>query len=87
MKVRSRAFVGCLVLACVGAAGGCSSYYRVMDPAGDRMYYTKSIDDYERSGAVKFTDDRTGSVVTLQSSEVKEITKAEYDAAMKQKAK
>ena len=37
---------------------------------------------YGYSGTVKFTDAVTGSTVTLHSSEVKTIDKAEYDAAV-----
>jgi hypothetical protein len=32
---------------------------------------------------VKIKDDRTGSTVTLQSSEVKEISEEEYEAGLK----
>ena len=62
---------------------GCSSYYRVTDPASGKTYYTTKINDAGRAGAVKIKDDRTGSVVTLQSSEVKEISADEYEAALK----
>jgi hypothetical protein len=62
---------------------GCSSHYRVTDPASGRTYYTTKVNDAGRAGAVKIKDDRTGSTVTLQSSEVKEISEEEYEAGLK----
>ena len=38
-----------------------------------------------KAGAVKFIDSKTGSEVILQSSEVKEITKDEFTAAVGKK--
>ena len=61
---------------------GCSNYYRVNDPAGTREYYTTDIDQ-TKSGAITFKDEKSGGVVTLQSSEVKEISEEEFDAAVK----
>jgi len=60
---------------------GCTTYYRVTDPASGKEYYTTNVKDKGRSGAVKITDDKTGSSVTLQSSEVREISEDEYKAA------
>jgi hypothetical protein len=65
------------------AVAGCSSHYRVTDPASGKTYYTTKINDAGRAGAVKIKDDRTGSTVTLQSSEVKEISADEYEAGLK----
>ena len=62
---------------------GCSSYYRVTDPASGKTYYTTKIDNAGRAGAVKIKDEKTGSMVTLQSSEVKEISEEEYEAGLK----
>jgi hypothetical protein len=62
---------------------GCTSHYRVTDPASGKTYYTTKINDAGRAGAVKIKDDRTGSTVTLQSSEVKEISEDEYEAGLK----
>jgi hypothetical protein len=53
----------------------------VNDPAGDKQYYTKDIKQ-TKSGAITFKDEKSGSVVTLQSSEVKEISKDEFKAAV-----
>jgi hypothetical protein len=63
--------------------GGCSStYYKVTDPHSGTAYYTQKVDTLVGTGAVKVKDDRTGSVVTLQSSEVKEISEKEYKAGL-----
>ncbi|HTN94757.1 MAG TPA: hypothetical protein VMJ33_09260 [Gallionella sp.] len=69
---------------CVGlVVGGCSStYYKVTDPHSGTAYYTEKVDTLVGTGAVKVKDARTGSVVTLQSSEVKEISEKEYKAGL-----
>jgi hypothetical protein len=61
---------------------GCTTYYRVIDPASGKAYYTTKVDDAGRAGAVKIKDEKTGSMVTLQSSEVKEISEDEFKAGM-----
>ena len=63
-------------------ATGCTHYYRVSDPAGTKFYYTTGIDT-TNTGAIKIKDEKTGADVTLQSSEVKEISQKEYEAALK----
>lgn len=65
---------------------GCSNYYRVNDPAGNKEYYTTDIDQ-TRAGAITFKDEKSGSKVTLQSSEIKEISKDEFKAAVKPEEK
>jgi hypothetical protein len=66
-----------------GVLGGCGGdYYRVNDPAGDRLYYTTDIDQ-ARTGAITFKDKKSGSNVSLQSSEVKQISKEEFEAGVK----
>lgn len=60
---------------------GCTTYYRVTDPASGKEYYTTKVDEKGKSGAVKIRDDKSGSSVTLQSSEVREISEEEYKAA------
>jgi hypothetical protein len=64
------------LLAIVLVSAGCTTYYRITDPASGRMYYT---DDFKRSGsAVMFRDAKSGAEVTLQASEVKEISSEDY---------
>ena len=66
-------------------AAGCTHYYMVSDPAGTKAYYTTDIDTV-KGGAIKIKDQKSGAEVTLQSSEVKEISRDEYDAALKGRA-
>ena len=70
----------CVMAGLLAGCGG--NYYRVNDPAGDRQYYTLDIKQ-TRTGAITFKDEKSGSVVTLQSSEVKKISGDEFKAAMK----
>jgi hypothetical protein len=53
------------------------------DPASGKTYYTTKVDNLGRGGAVKIKDEKTGSMVTLQSSEVKEISEEEYEAGLR----
>jgi uncharacterized protein YceK len=62
---------------------GCSNYYRVTDPSSGKTYYTTKVGEAGKAGAVKIKDEKTGSTVTLQSSEVKEISSEEYEAEIK----
>ena len=75
-----------LVIGLVVAGGllatACASYYRVTDPVSGSVYYTQKV---ERAvgGAAQFKDQRSGSEVTIQNSEVKEIDPKEYEAGLK----
>jgi hypothetical protein len=60
---------------------GCSHYYRVTDPISGKTYYTTDID--ERSGRVKFKDDRTRNIVILHAAELSEMSEDEYGAEVK----
>ncbi len=71
---------------CFGLLCGCASYYKVTDPQSGRVYYTQEMEGV-RGGAVKLKDPATGSVVTLQNSEVKEITSTEYKEGLAAAAK
>jgi hypothetical protein len=64
------------LLAIVLVTAGCTTYYRVTDPASGRMYYTTDIS--RRGSAVEFTDAKSGSSVILQNSEIKEISSDDY---------
>ena len=65
------------VIICAGCAG---SYYKVTDPANGKVFYTE---DVKRNGsAVEFKDATTGSVVTLQNSEVSQIDKSAFQSAV-----
>jgi hypothetical protein len=69
------------VLMLIPLAGCTSDYYSVQDPSSGRMYYTDHVSELD-SGAVKFKDLQTGSVVTLQASAVKEINKGDLPAGL-----
>ena len=71
----------CVLCALAAVLGGCSTYYRVNDPAGSKEYYTTDIDE-TKTGAISFKDAKSGSEVRLQSSEVKKISEEEFMAAV-----
>jgi hypothetical protein len=73
--------MACGLLICVA---GCERYYRVSEPAGGREYFTTKVDE-QGSGAIKFDDIRTGGRITLQSSEVKEIKKADLPSELQKR--
>jgi hypothetical protein len=77
---RSIAVLGSMIIGSVMLLmGGCSSnYYTVKDPVSGNSYYTDDIDEIS-GGAIQFTDQRTGSMVTIQNSIVKEINEQEYN--------
>lgn len=56
----------------------CTTYYKVTDPATGNAYYTTNI-KYKGSGAVQIIDEKSGDKAVLQSSEVKEIKKEEFN--------
>lgn len=71
----------CRVAAIAGAVfamAGCTTYYQVREPSGGKTYYTTGIEQI-REGAVRFKDDGSGSNVTLQNSEIREIPEEEYE--------
>ena len=70
------------LFACTVMTAGCTNYYRVTDPASGKSYYSTEVKETGRGGAVKIKDAKTGSTVTLQSSEVKEISEEEYKAGL-----
>ena len=71
-----------VVILCVGlCVVGCASYYKVTDPQSGNIYYTEDIQGLS-GGAVKLKDARSKSTVTLQNSQVKEISSEEYKAGL-----
>jgi len=75
--ISRKKWLGAIVLTTI-LAGCFGSYYSVRDPASGAQYYTTDVDKTGITGAIKFKDAKSGSQVTLQSSEVKEISKDEY---------
>jgi cytochrome c553 len=71
-----------VVSLCVGLfVISCGAYYKVTDPVSGKVYYTGEIDRV-KGDSVKLEDCRTGNPVTIQNSEVKEISKEEYKAGL-----
>jgi hypothetical protein len=67
-----------LLLSAALLAGGCTTYYQIRDPVTGDVYYAddiKTLDD----GAVRFTDAQSGTEVTVQNSDIKEISEDEYN--------
>jgi hypothetical protein len=63
-------------------AAGCTSYYRITDQPTRRTYYTKDF-DRTNSGAVQFYDVKNRTWVTLQSSEIIEISRDAFDTGIR----
>jgi hypothetical protein len=82
--MRHKIFTILLAIFLVVAILGCGGYYMVKDPASGNVYYTTKIKD-EKGGAVKFTDEKTKTNVTLQNSEIKQIPKKEFKSALEAK--
>jgi hypothetical protein len=74
-----------LIVALVPLFAACSSYYMVRDPANGNTYYTQEVNDAGKAGSVRFTDEKSGSTVTLPQSEVTEISGGEYKAGVREK--
>ena len=77
MQYQAKAFRP-LLFSVVLLAGGCTTYYQIRDPESGNVYYAddiKTLDD----GAVRFTDANTGNEVTVQDSDIKEISEDEYN--------
>ena len=72
--------VAIFLLVGLSACGG--GYYKVTDPATDKVYYSSDVEE-QKGGAIKLTDANTGSRVTLQNSEVTQINKEEFKANTK----
>jgi hypothetical protein len=79
--IRSAQLWACLLM--LLAAAGCTTYYRVSDQSSRRVYYTTDIDRSD-SGAVQFHDAKSRARVTLQSSEIVEISRDAFESGIRQ---
>jgi hypothetical protein len=70
-----------MVFGLIMGMAGCTTYYKVSDPSSGNTYYTKKVKE-RVGGAIKFEDEKTKNTVTLQSSEVKEISEEEFEAGL-----
>ena len=59
--------------------GDCTKYYQVTDPTTGKVYYTSKLDTLP-GGATSLRDARTGDQVSVQNSDVKEISKEEFES-------
>jgi hypothetical protein len=71
-----------VILGMLTLVSGCTNYYKVTDPHSGKTYYTTKIEKAKKSGALKLTDERSGETVTVQNSELKEVSKDEYNAGL-----
>ena len=78
-KRAGRAFLSTVLVGLASLmAMGCATYYSVTDTNTGRVYYSEAV-THKRSGAVDFSDARTKARVTLQSSEVREISQQTFE--------
>ena len=82
MRLRRFARSGVCLLMLLFAAG-CTTYYRVTDQSTRRAYFTTGIDRTD-SGAVRFYDEKSRASVTLQSSEIVEISKEDFNSGIRE---
>jgi hypothetical protein len=70
--------IACILLALLVGCG--STYYRIKAPNSGETYYTTGYQDLGYGQGIRFNDLKTGSVVTLQASDIKPIKKEELPA-------
>ena len=63
------------------ALTACTTYYEITDPTTDKKYYTTDIDKND-DGSITIDAEGTGAQVTIQNSEVREVTADQYEAAV-----
>jgi len=80
MSVHTRIRVAALAGVALGLAGCSSTYYLVKDPTDGKEYYTTEV--HKSGGTVSFKDAKTLSQVTIQNSQISEITKDQYQVAV-----
>ena len=71
---------------CLFILAGCGGYWQVTDPASKNVYYTREVNQTKGgTGSVQFIDEKTGKQVTLQNSEVMEVSKDQFKEAVGKK--
>jgi hypothetical protein len=68
-----------LTVAVLAACGG--DYYQVTDVGSGKTYYTRNVD--RDDGHVEFTDKATGDEVSLEKFELREVTRQQYENAVR----
>lgn len=69
-----------IVLGMLAGLSACTTYYKVTDPTSQKVYYTTEVDQ-QKGGSVSLKDAASGAKVTIQNSEVVEISSDEYKTA------
>jgi hypothetical protein len=68
-----------IIILCTGLfMTACAAYYEVRDPTTGSIYYTERV--YRHDSVARFTDARSGAEVTIENSEIKKISKHEFDS-------
>ena len=67
-----------VLCAVVLLAGGCTTYYKVTDPTTNKTYYTTELK--QDHGTATLKDARTGNMVTIQNSEVSQVSKEQFES-------
>jgi len=69
-----------VVIAGASVACGGGKYYMVKDPSTGKVYYSESVK--KDGSAVTLTDAQTSSTVTIQNSEVTEVSEQTYKQSL-----
>lgn len=69
-----------MLLGVLAGLSACTTYYKVTDPTSQKVYYTTEVDQ-QKGGSVSLKDANSGAQVTIQNSEVVEISSDEYKTA------
>jgi hypothetical protein len=86
MKKSSKLTVLLLSSLCLPILMGCrSTYYSVSEPASGKTYYTTKLEKYKKTGAISFVDVVSGKQVTLQTSELKSLSRQEFNRRLYEK--
>jgi hypothetical protein len=80
MSVRTGIRAAVLAGVALGLAGCSTTYYMVKDPTDGKTYYTTEL--HKSDGTVSFKDAKTLTDVTIQNSQVEQITKDQYTVAV-----
>jgi len=70
-----------MALFCKVGIIGCGGYNKVKDPTTGQIYFTNDLKE-EKGGAVRFEDYKTKTNVTLQNSQIKKMSKKEFNSAL-----
>ena len=79
-RIRSSGWFVVALGVAVGLACGSTKYYMVKDPSTGKVYYTEKVK--KEDGSTTLTDAKTKSTVTIQNSEVTEISEQSFQQGM-----